>query len=112
MNWIVLMAIIYTFCVLSTTFGGMLSVLCADEQKASTMITSCMLVFTFLSGGFVIVDFGPLRYFSLNAYAQTAITNLAYDGDRFLIGRNIGFMWAFSIVFILISVRKIRRKRA
>ena len=108
----VLLAVVYSFCVLSTTFGGMLAMLCGDEQKASTMVTSLMIVFTFLSGGFMPADFGPLRYLSLSAYAQTSLTNLAYQGDGELVVRNIAFMWGFSIIFMLVSVRKIRRERA
>lgn len=108
----VLLGIVYSFCFLSTTFGGMLAMLCGDEQKASTMVTSLMLGFTFLAGGFVPADFGAARYLSLSAYAQTALTNLAYQGDGALIGRNIAFMWGFSIIFMLISVGKIRRERA
>lgn len=108
----ILLLIIFTFCVLTTTFGGMLSLLMGDKQKASTIISTAVFVFTFLAGGFVVIDFGFAKYFSINYYGQSAVTNLIYDGSMALVTRNILLMWAFILVFILVSVVKAGRKRA
>lgn len=108
----ILLLIIFTFCVLTTTFGGMLAILTGAKQKASTIISTAVFVFTFLAGGFAAMDFGAAKYFSLNYYAQSSVTNLIYDGSSVLVARNIGLMWAFILMFILVSVVRAGRKRA
>lgn len=106
-----LLGIVFTFCFVTSTLGGMFAVLTGDRQKASTMTSTCVFVFTFLAGGFVAMDFGAGKYISLSYYAQSAITNLIYDGDMSLVARNTGCMWGFALVFIVISVVVVGRKR-
>lgn len=106
-----LLFVFFTFCFVSSTFGGMLAMLIGDRQKASTVLGTCTYLFTFLAGGFVVADFGAAKYISLNYYAQTTVMNLIYDGKQSLIIRNVGLMWTFSLIFVVVSVVQARRKR-
>lgn len=107
-----LLFIIFTFSFLTTTFGAMLSIVTKDVIKAGSIVTFTTIAFTFLAGGFVVMDFGTLQYLSPSYYAKTAIFNLVYQGDFNIAYQNIGIMWGITIVIVLISILAAGRKRA
>lgn len=107
-----LLAIIFSFSVVTTTMGAMLCIFTRDESKAQSIITVLVIVFTFLAGGFVYADFTGIEQISLSYYAKSAILNMVYAGDLSVVYRNIGIMWAVTVVFIIISVIIAERKKA
>lgn len=111
-NYVLVVGIVLLFALMTSAFGGMLAMLAGERQKASTIVSTCVFVFTFLAGGFVAQDFGAGKYVSLNYYAQSAVTNVIYDGDMTVVARNIGIMCVLTIIFITVSVVKARRERA
>lgn len=107
-----LLAIIFSFSVVTTTLGAMLCILTGNESKAQSIITVLIIVFTFLAGGFVYADFSNVEHISLSYYAKSAILNMVYAGDLNVVYRNIGIMWGVTVVFIIISVFIAERKKA
>ncbi len=107
-----LLLTVFTFSVLSTTFGAMLSIVAKDVVKAGSIVTIAILVFTFLAGGFVVMDFGILAKLSPSTYAKTAIFNIVYNGDLNLTYLNITVMWAITLSLALISIVAAGRKKA
>lgn len=106
-----LIAIIFSFSVVTTTMGAMLCVITGDESKAQSVITVLIIVFTFLAGGFVYADFSGVENISLSYYAKSAILNMVYAGDLNIVYQNIGIMWAVTAVFIIVSVFVAERKK-
>ena len=111
-NFTLVLLIVFTFSVLSTTFGAMLSIVTGDVAKAGSMVNIAILAFTFLAGGFVAMDFGVLANFSPSYYAKTAIFNIVYNGDLGLTYLNIVMMWAITLSLALISIVAAGRKKA
>jgi len=111
-NFALILLIIFTFSFLTTTFGAMLSIVTKDVMKAGSIVTIATLAFTFLAGGFVVMDFGIIQRLSPSYYAKTAIFNIVYNGDIKITYQNIGIMWVITLAFAFISIVAVGRKRA
>lgn len=107
-----LLAVIFSFSVVTTTLGAMLCILTGNESSAQSIITVLVIAFTFLAGGFVYADFSGIEQISLSYYAKSAILNMVYAGDLNVVYKNIGIMWVVTVVFIIISVFIAERKKA
>lgn len=107
-----ILLIVFSFSILSTTFGATLSIVTKDVAKAGTIVPVATLVFTFLAGGFVVADFGSLANLSPSYYAKTALLNMVYNGDLNLTYLNIGVMWAITLSLAVISIVAAGRKKA
>lgn len=102
----------FTYSVLTTTLGAMLCILTKDILKANSFVSLAIIGFTFLAGGFVVMDFGKIQYFSPSYYAKTAIFNTVYNGDNNIVYQNIGIMWVITLAFAVVSIFAARRKQA
>lgn len=111
-NFAVIILIVFVFSLLTTTLGGMLTILTQDTVKADSIASIITLVSTFLIGGFVIIDFGAFAAIAPSYYAKSAIFNIVYNdqlGSTFV---SIGQMLAITMLFAVISIVVSRRKRA
>lgn len=111
-HFAVIVLIVFVFSLLTTTLGGMLTILTQDSVKADSIANIVTLGATFLIGGFVIVDFGAFAAIAPSYYAKSAIFNVVYNdqlGSTFV---NIGQMLAITMLFAVISIVVSRRKRA
>lgn len=107
-----ILLILFSYSVLTTVLGAMLSILTGDLQKAGSLQSIAILVFTFLAGGFVAADFGTASRLSPSYYARNAIFNVVYDGNLNLAWRNIGIIWIIVLGFAIVSIIAAGRKRA
>lgn len=108
----VILLTVFVFSLLTTTLGGMLTIITQDPIKAGSIATIVTLAATFLIGGFVIIDFGNFAAISPSYYAKSAIFSVVYDdklGPAFV---NIGQMLAITVLFAVISIVVSRRKKA
>jgi len=110
-NLVLLLLIIFIFSLLTTTFGAMLSIVTKDIVKAGSIVTIATIAFTFLAGGFVVMDFGNIQRLSPSYYAKTAIFNIVYEGDINITYQNIEMMCIITLAFALISIFAVGRKR-
>ncbi|KOP78303.1 hypothetical protein AMS59_10510 [Lysinibacillus sp. FJAT-14745] len=111
-HFAVIVLVVFVFSLLSTTLGGMLTILTQDSVKADAIANIVTLGSTFLIGGFVIVDFGAFAAIAPSYYAKSAIFNVVYNdqlGPAFV---NIGQMLAITMLFAVTSILVSRRKRA
>ncbi|HEU4962710.1 MAG TPA: ABC transporter permease [Bacilli bacterium] len=108
----VIVLIVFVFSLLTTTLGGMLTILTKDAGKADSITNIVTLASTFLVGGFVIVDFGPAAMIAPSYYAKAAIFNVVYNDKLDLAFVNIGEILGITLLFAVISIVVSRRKRA
>jgi len=111
-HFAVIVLIVFVFSLLTTTLGGMLTILTKDSVKADSIANIVTLGSTFLIGGFVIVDFGPIAAIAPSYYAKSAIFNVVYNDQLGSAFMNIGQMLAITMLFAVISILVSRRKRA
>lgn len=114
-NWgksiILAVFVMFTFSILTSVFGAMLSSITLDDEKSQRFITVFILVFTFLAGGFTAKDFGIATKFSPSYYARNALFNIIYNGNMSQAWINIAVLWGLIVVFTVISVIALRRKK-
>ncbi|MEF3354132.1 ABC transporter permease [Paenibacillus sp. GYB006] len=108
----VIVLIVFVFSLLTTTLGGLLTIIIKDSVKADTLANIVTLVSTFLIGGFIIIDFGAIAAISPSYYAKSAIFNVVYNDELGSAFVNIGQMLAITLLFAVISIVVSRRKRA
>ncbi|QPQ30237.1 ABC transporter permease [Lysinibacillus sp. JNUCC 51] len=111
-HFAVIVLVVFVFSLLTTTLGGMLTILTQDPVKADSIANIVTLGSTFLIGGFVIVDFGDFAAIAPSYYAKSAIFNVVYNDQLGSAFMNIGQMLAITILFAVISILVSRRKRA
>jgi len=111
-HFAVIVLVVFVFSVLTTTLGGMLTILTQDSVKADSIANIVTLGSTFLIGGFVIVDFGAFAAIAPSYYAKSAIFNVVYNDQLGSAFMNIGQMLAITMLFAVISILVSRRKRA
>lgn len=111
-NYLALLGIIFSMSAASVTLGACLCMITRDGAKGQSMVSILVIACTFLAGGFVKVDMGPLKFISPNYYAQTAMFNSIYNGDMGIALQNIGILWLFVIGASSIAILMSRRKRA
>ena len=107
-----ILLVMVSFSIMTTVFGAMLCTITLNDEKASRLVTVFVMVFTFLAGGFVAQDFGTATKLSPSYYARNALFNIIYNGNTKQVWNNIGMIWGLTIVFTIISVVAIRRKKA
>ncbi len=111
-NYLLLVAIIFSMSMVATTFGAMFCMITQNGQKAQAFVTVLVIACTFLAGGFVKMDMGPLKFISPNYYAQTAMFNSVYGGDMSIAYSYIGVLWLFALAASAVALMLSRRKRA
>ena len=111
-NYLALLFNIFSMSAASVTLGACLCMITRDGAKGQSMVSLLVIACTFLAGGFVKIDMGPLKYISPNYYAQTAMFNSIYNGDTGIALQNIGILWLFVIGASAIAIVLSRRKRA
>jgi ABC-2 type transport system permease protein len=111
-NFSLILLIVFVFSLLTTTFGAMLSIVTKDVTKAGSIVSVAIIVFTFLAGGFVVMDFGNIQKLSPSYYAKTAIFNAVYNGDIKVTYQSIVIMCAITLALAFISIAAVRRKKA
>lgn len=111
-NYLALLGVIFSMSAASVTLGACLCMITRDGAKGQSMVSLLVIACTFLAGGFVKVDMGPLKFISPNYYAQTAMFNSIYNGDMGIAMQNIGILWLFVIGASSIAILMSRRKRA
>ncbi len=111
-NYLALLGIIISMSAASVTLGACLCMITRDGARGQSMVVLLVIACTFLAGGFVKVDMGPLKFISPNYYAQTAMFNSIYNGDTAIALQNIGVLWLFVIGASAIAILMSRRKRA
>jgi len=107
-----LLIIIFLFAAVATTLGAMLCLLFQDKNKASSIANVLVILFTFITGGYVPMDFGKLERISPSYYAKTALYNLMYDGTTASTLQCIYTMCGMIVLFTVLSILLARRKRA
>ncbi len=111
-NYLALLFNIFSMSAASVTLGACLCMITRDGAKGQSMVSLLVIACTFLAGGFIKVDMGPLKFISPNYYAQTAMFNSIYNGDTGIALQNIGILWLFVIGASAIAIVLSRRKRA
>lgn len=111
-NYLALLFNIFSMSAASVTLGACLCMIMRDGAKGQSMVSLLVIACTFLAGGFVKLDMGPLKFISPNYYAQTAMFNSIYNGDTGIALQNIGILWLFVIGASAVAILLSRRKRA
>lgn len=111
-NYLALLGVIFSMSAASVTLGACLCMITRDGPKGQAMVSLLVIACTFLAGGFVKMDMGPLKFVSPNYYAQTAMFNSIYNGDNVIALQNIGILWLFVIGASAVAILMSRRKRA
>lgn len=111
-DYLALLFNIFSMSAASVTLGACLCMITRDGAKGQSMVSLLVIACTFLAGGFVKIDMGPLKFISPNYYAQTAMFNSIYNGDTGIALQNIGILWLFVIGASAIAIVLSRRKRA
>ncbi|MNW52558.1 ABC-2 family transporter protein [compost metagenome] len=100
---------LYILSILVTLLGLMLVLLTRNIDKAQSLSNFITLGGTFITGGFVIMDFGSITYLSPSYYAKTAIFNVVYGNQVEQALINIGVMIVICAVFVVVSLAASRR---
>ncbi len=111
-NYLALLGVIISMSAASVTLGACLCMITRDGAKGQSMVSLLVIACTFLAGGFVKIDMGPLKFISPNYYAQTAMFNSIYNGDTGIAMQNIGILWLFVMGASAVAILMSRRKRA
>lgn len=109
--WLLLL-IIFTFSLLATIIGAMLTILTRDVDIAGSIVPLIIIGCTFLSGGFFPVDLGNAAKISPSYYAKNTLFEMIYNHNVDNALKFVGIMWIMIVVFCLISLASARRKRA
>lgn len=111
-NILLLLLIVFTFSLLATIIGAMLTILTRNVDKAGAIVPLIIIACTFLSGGFFPIDFGNAAKISPSYYAKSALFEMIYNKSFDNALNYVGIMWIMIVVFSLISLAGSRRKRA
>lgn len=117
-NWgshpFIVMGAMVGIAVLSTSIGILFMCLTGDENKASGLLNFIIPIFTFVSGGYVKLDFTsiPIVNYVPNQLAQSALFNSIYGGSISSAESSILVMIVMSAVLLIISAAAARRKLA
>ena len=111
-NYLALLGVIISMSAASVTLGACLCMITRDGARGQSLVSLLVIACTFLAGGFIKIDMGPLKFISPNYYAQTAMFNSIYNGDTGIALQNIGILWLFVLGASVIAILMSRRKRA
>jgi ABC-2 type transport system permease protein len=107
--------------VLSTIFGALVCLATGDIRSASSVIGILVQIFTFVSGGYVLITaddkiFALVQHLMPNYLAQTAIFDSIYSGpinENYQFFNTNGYiiaMWSISLLLLVITAFVGRRK--
>lgn len=111
-NILLLLLIVFTFSLLATIIGAMLTILTRNVDKAGSIVPLIIIGCTLLSGGFFPIDLGNIAKISPSYYAKGALFEMIYNQNLDNALNYVGIMWILIVVFSLISLAGSRRKRA
>ncbi|MEB2302395.1 ABC transporter permease [Lysinibacillus xylanilyticus] len=107
-GFVLLMLLVISF--FATAFGVMLCTIARDVNQIRGLINTLVPLFTFISGGYLVIDLGLIKYISPNYLMQTALFNNIYGGDSHTTLTYILVLVGLIIVIGLFSIFQGRRK--
>ncbi|MCB2291157.1 ABC transporter permease [Clostridium sp. CS001] len=115
-NILIILLIAFLMCALTTGFGIMVTMLCADHYTANRILNLITPIFTFFSGGFVSVTYGgvlgKITEFIPNKLAHNALFNSIYPiytDSMHRVKWSIMMMLIMIVLTFLISILSERR---
>lgn len=113
-NWgaSILPIIGYTFLVamFATGIGAMFCIIFKDINRAAALTNLLVPICTFIAGGYIKIDFGPLKNLSPSQWAHTAFFNTIYDGDQQLVTVSVLMLLGGTLITAIISIFTARRR--
>ncbi|AEY64764.1 ABC transporter permease [Clostridium sp. BNL1100] len=109
-NIFIILAFTLLVAVFATAIGAMLCIMFNDVNRAGALSSLLVPIFTFIAGGYIKIDFGPIKYLSPNQWAHTAFFNTIYNGDQHLVVTNVLALLIATVVISTVSIILARRR--
>lgn len=108
--------ICFSLVILTTSLGVGLCMIFKSKQVANRVLEIIIPIFTFISGGYVPMNFPNMKVLSKimnvipNNLAQKSIFNVVYGGSNLEIRNNLIIMWTLSIIIFVVGMIAGRRE--
>jgi ABC-2 type transport system permease protein len=109
-NLFIILAFTLLVAVFATAIGAMLCIIFNDVNRAGALSSLLVPIFTFIAGGYIKIDFGPIKYLSPNQWAHTAFFNTIYKGDQQMVVNNVLALLIATVVIATASILLARRR--